>query len=102
MALDKSVRINVTPFLGSRTVRNMNVSEEQLVDALKACVWDWHDVVDDPDTVDVDEFEVAKASYELVFSLYDALMTKYDKNLRGQKKVKELFNAHAPEKHRLP
>lgn len=101
MPLNKDVKIDVTPYHGSRTSRSMIVSETNLTEAIAACNWDWHEIEDDPAT-DVDEFEAAKATYTLVFSVYDALCTKYDGNPGKVKGVKTLFNSLVPKKHQLP
>ena len=99
---DKQSRIDITPYFGSRTQQRMIATEEQFLAALAACNWDWHDVEDDLSTPEIDEFEVAKASYNLVFSLYDALCINAEGDDAKLKRLKEMFNANCPEKHRLP
>jgi hypothetical protein len=101
MPLNKSVKIDVHPYHGTKTSKRMIVSETDLTSAIAACNWDWHEIEDDPST-DVDEFEAAKATYALVFSVYDALCTKYDGNPGKIKGVKTLFNSLVPKKHKLP
>ena len=98
---DKQSRIDITPYFGTRTQQRMNVTEEQFLAALAACNWKWHEVEDDLSTPEIDEFEVAKASYQLVFSLYDALCINADNDEAKLKRIKEMFNANCPEQYRL-
>ena len=98
--MEVSAKINVTPYLGSRGSRRMNVSEEQFATALAACNWEWHDINDDATEEQLAAYETAKASYELVMSIYDALLAKYADDRKARKKVHLQYNAAAPEMYR--
>lgn len=76
----------------------MNITEEQFATALAACNWEWYEITDDATDEQLAAYETAKASYELVASMYDALLAKYSKDKKARKKVHLQFNAAAPDK----
>jgi|TARA_B100000035_G_scaffold295247_1_gene286173 hypothetical protein len=100
--MEVSAKININPYLGSRGSkgRTMNVTEEQFATALAACNWEWHDITDDATDEQLAAYETAKASYELVASMYDALLAKYSKDKKARKKVHLQYNAAAPDMYK--
>lgn len=93
---DRSANIDVTPYMGNKRDKQIEVTLDDLEEALKVTNWKWHEIEDE------DEATQEKVSYSTMRSVYDALLAKHFRDKAMLLKIKQLHNEHAPDWYDIP
>lgn len=94
--LDRSANIDLRPFIMDKSSQQIQVSLNDLEEALKETNWKWHEIQDD------EEAAKEKVSYDKMRSTYDALVAKYFQDKGMLLKIKQLHNQYAPDWYDIP
>jgi hypothetical protein len=89
-------KTDISKYLKNRKEQIIEVTLEELVELIKECNFEWHNI-----DAFTEEFVTAKSSYDKVTSCHQALIGKYYKDPVYLKLIKNTYNKYAPKKYHL-